>query len=161
MKLSAGLKWGLGILGAIAIYLGIGYFMSWPPFKKKTTADNAGSGGSSGSGGSGGSGSSTLFDGPGDGISYANLMAPSTILKKGIRDQAVVRLKKLINIVRASLGQKPIPENDYFGQVCEEALQWCTSLTGKGIDSNSIKEITIPTIDAEESTPNLFKPKNG
>ena len=152
-----GWKVFIGLFAAVAIYFGGAYLLKWPPFKKKTTATaNNTTGGGSGSGGGAGGG---LFDGTGDGITYAALVAPSTILRKGVKDPAVIRLKKLINIVRASLGQNPIPENDYFGQVCEEALQWSTSATGKGVDGQSIKEITIQTIDAEEASKNLFKPK--
>jgi hypothetical protein len=160
-KLSIGWKVFIGSLVVVALYLGGAYFMSWVPFQKKTTvpANNSTGGGSGSGGGAGGGGNATLFDGPGDGITYANLVAPSTILRKGVKDPAVIRLKNLINIVRASLGQKAIPVNDYFGQVCEEALQWCTSATGKGVDGQSIKEITIQTIDAEEASKNLFKPK--
>jgi hypothetical protein len=160
MTLSRNQKIGVGVvIVALALWGGYRYYQ----YKKaKAAAGGSGSGGS----GSGGSGSGGSGGGSGNSVTYFpyDCMTPDKPIGLGAQDSLscdlVVRTQKLINDVRTSLGQNKIPEDGKFSQVTKEALQYATSLNGKGIDGQSLSTITLAFVQNEILNPNRLKPFN-
>lgn len=156
MTLSKNQKIGVGVvIVVLALWGGYTYYS----YKKaKAAAAGGGSTGGSGSGGSGG--------GSGNSVTYFpyDCMTPDKPVGLGAQDSLscdlVVRTQKLINDVRTSLGQNKIPEDGKFSQVTKEALQYATSLNGKGIDGQSLSTITLAFVQNEILNPNRLKPFN-
>lgn len=156
MTLSKNQKIGVGVvIVVLALWGGYTYYS----YKKaKAAAAGGGSTGGSGSGGSGG--------GSGNSVTYFpyDCMTPDKPIGLGAQDSLscdlVVRTQKLINDVRTSLGQNKIPEDGKFSQVTKEALQYATSLNGKGIDGQSLSTITLAFVQNEILNPNRLKPFN-
>ena len=147
------LAWAFGIIG---VFLGVAYWQKFWPFSKTATTKPAVANSTTNTTNATATGP---FDGESDGITYAAI-GTDGILKKGVKDEKVKDMKTLINVVRASVtpAQKPIPVNEYFGQVGMEALQYATSADKKGADTQSISEISLIDLALEKASANKLKP---